>query len=108
MTLGGRSKPSRLGQIASPLGLLVVQSRVQANKRSTVGANIVLIGAKLATLGGDSLEFFLSWGIGVTNVHWKPFFADANAVELANDFVANIPRIKSRLCQKERIAEDEV
>lgn len=82
------------------MGLLVVQSRVQADKRSTVGANIVLVGAELTTFSGNSLELFLSWSIGIANVHWKTFFANADAVELSNDLVADLARVKSRLCQE--------
>jgi hypothetical protein len=89
------------------VGLLVVQSRVQTNKGGAIGANIVLVGAKLAALGGDSLKLLLSWGIGVSNVHWKTFFTNTDAVELPNDLVADITRIKSKPCQGGRVSEDQ-
>jgi len=80
---------------ATPLGLLAVQSRAQANQRGAVCTDVVFIRAELATLGSDTLQLLLSRGVGVANVHEERLLANADAVELANNFIANVARFKA-------------
>lgn len=87
--------PSRgRNTVASPLGL-GVHVWAQTNKGSTIGADVILVGAELAALGSHTLELFLSRSIGVTNVHQHALVSDANAIELADDFIANSTALKS-------------
>lgn len=92
----GIYSPSRLSGVASPLALLVVESRTQANKGRAVGTDVILVGAELAAFGSDSLELLLRRGIGVSNIHEKSLFSNTNAVELANDLITNIARLETR------------
>lgn len=81
---------------SAPLGLLLaIQGRIQADERGSVCANVVLIRSKLAALSRDSLQLFLRWSIGITDVHQQAVFTDANTVELANDLIADVSAFKS-------------
>lgn len=66
-----------------------------ADKGGTIGTNVILVGAELATLSSDALELLLSWGIGIANVHEKTLFTNTEAVELADDFVTDIAVLES-------------
>ena len=67
-----------------------VHGATKANKRSTIGANVVLVCSELATLRGDTLQFLLRWGIGVADVHQKALLANRHAVKLLDHFVTNV------------------
>lgn len=73
----------------------MVQVCGHADKGGTIGANVVLVGAELATLSSNTLELLLSWGIGIANVHGKTLFTKTDAVELADDFVTDIAVLES-------------
>ncbi len=63
--------------------------------RSTIGANVVLIGSELSTLGGDTLQILLSRGIRVANLEEKTLFANGLAMEFLDDLLADISGLKS-------------
>lgn len=87
--------PARLRNGSNPLGRLAVQGGIQPNQGSTVSTNVVLIGAELSPLSGDSLELLLRRSISIANVHEKSFFTNPNAVKLSNDFVAHVTGLKA-------------
>jgi hypothetical protein len=62
---------------------------------ATVSANIVLVGAELSAFSSDSLEILLSWCVCIANLEKKALFANGLAVELLNDFLADITALKS-------------
>jgi hypothetical protein len=62
---------------------------------ATICTDIVLVGSELPTLRGDSLEILLGWGISITNLKKKPLFADRLAMELSDDLLADLTRLKS-------------
>lgn len=87
--------PAGNGDAAAPLRLLAVQSRTHADQGGAISTNVVLIGAKLAAFGSDTLELLLGWGVGVANVHGQSLFADARPIELANNLIASIPGLEA-------------
>ncbi len=48
---------------------LVIHGRTNANHSSSIGTNIVLVSAELASLGRDTLKLLLGWSVSVTNLH---------------------------------------
>lgn len=48
---------------------LVIHGRAHTNHRSSVSADIVLVGAELSSLGCDTLKLLLGWSVSVTNLH---------------------------------------
>lgn len=83
-------------RVAAPLALLAVErGAAQANKRSAVSTNVVLIGAELTTLGGDTFELLLGSSVGVADVHEEALLAESATVVLVNDIVAVLAIIET-------------
>lgn len=74
---------------------LVVHVGLDANKRSAIGTNVVLVGSELATFGSDTLQLLLTRSIGIADVHDHSLFADGDAVELLDDSVADVSRLEA-------------
>lgn len=53
-----------------------VDGRSLTNSHGAVGADVVLVGTVLATLGGDTLELLLGRGVGIANLHDETLIAD--------------------------------
>lgn len=68
---------------------------IQANQRGAIGSDVVLIGSKLTTLRGHTLQLLLGWGVGVANVHKKTLITKGNSGEFLDDFVTDITRLES-------------
>jgi hypothetical protein len=51
---------------------------------------VVLVRAKLALFGRSSLQALLRTGICVSNLQCQAFLTDRNAMEVFDDFVANL------------------
>ena len=64
-----RAVPSRALEIA----------RVDADKCSAVSANVVFIGAELATLSRDALQLLLGRSVGISNLHDETFITQKPA-----------------------------
>jgi hypothetical protein len=62
---------------------------------STICTHIVLISAKLSTLGGDALQIFLSRGVGITNLKKETFLTNRLTMELEDNFFTNITALES-------------
>jgi hypothetical protein len=77
---------------------LRVGRSLKTDKGGTVGADVVLVGAELATLGGDTLQLLLSRGVGISNVHEKSILADADAVVLSDDLITDIAVLEAIVC----------
>jgi hypothetical protein len=72
-------------------------TRCNANERSAIGADVVLVGAELATLSRDTLELLLSRRVGIADVHGKSLGTETSTVELANDLVADLACLETVL-----------
>jgi hypothetical protein len=70
--------------------MMGVHGTTIADKRSTVGPDVVLVRSELATLSGDTLQLLLGWGICVTNVHEKTLFTNSGAMKLLDHLVTNV------------------
>lgn len=70
--------------------MMGVHGTTIADKRSTVGSDVVLVRSELATLGGDTLQLLLGWGVGVTDVHEKTLFTNSGAMKLLDHLVTNV------------------
>jgi hypothetical protein len=62
---------------------------------STISTDIVLICTELATLSGDTLEVLLGRCIGITDLKKKTLLAERLTMELANDFLTDVPSLES-------------
>lgn len=74
---------------------MTIQSRAHADKGCAVSTNVILISSELAAFCGNSLEFLLGWGIGISNVHEQSFFTDADTVKLSDDLITDIAALKT-------------
>jgi hypothetical protein len=70
--------------------MMGVHGTTIADKRSTVGPDVVLVRSELAALGGDTLQLLLGWSVGVTDVHEKTLFTNSGAMELLDHLITNI------------------
>lgn len=86
---GRRGDPriSSHGGTASPGGR-AVDAGIDANIRSAVSADVVLVGAELAALSGDALQLLLGWSVCVTDLHEHSLVANRSTVVFLNDFLA--------------------
>lgn len=91
--------PSVAGR-ASPVGGLrssVVDSGVDSNSHSAIGTNVVLVGAVLAALGSDALQFFLCRSICVTNLNTITFFTNSLATVAGNDLLTDVASLETTM-----------
>jgi hypothetical protein len=70
---------------------------LQTDQRSTIGANIILVGAELSALCSDSLKLLLSLGVGIANVHDEALLANSSTVVLADNIFALITRLEAAI-----------
>jgi len=75
-----------------------VDGRSLTNSHGAVGADVVLVGTVLATLGGDTLELLLGRGVGVPNLHDETLFADGDTVKALDDLLTDITGLEAVLC----------
>jgi hypothetical protein len=66
-----------------------------ADKRSTVGSDVVLVGSELTAFGGDTLQFLLGWSVRVSDVHEKALLANRLTMKLLNDIIADVTVLKA-------------
>lgn len=74
---------------------LVIRERAHAHHSSSVSADIVLVRAKLASLGRNTFKLLLSRSVSITNLHRQAVRAKFDALELLNHSVTNITRLES-------------
>ena len=79
---------------------VVVDVGMNADERSSVGTNVVLIGTELAALGRDALELLLSRRVRIANLHDVAFVANSNSVELLNNLIANVAVLEAGIKHK--------
>lgn len=72
-----------------------VDGRSLTNSHRAVGADVVLVGTVLATLGGDTLELLLGRGIGVADLHDETLLADGDAVKALDDLLTDITGLET-------------
>lgn len=68
---------------------------MDADISGTISTDIVLVGAELTTLGSDTLQLLLRWGVGISNLHAHLLLANSHAVVLADDFLALVTRLEA-------------
>ena len=73
----------------------LVDVRKVTDISSAIGTDVVFVGAELAALGSDPLQFLLSRSIGVPNLHQQALIADGASVISANDILALVTRLKA-------------
>lgn len=61
----------------------------------SIGTDIVLVRAVLATLGRDTLQFLLGRGIGVPNLHEIGVAANGLVVEPTDNVLAHVARVEA-------------
>lgn len=64
-----------------------------------IGTQVVFVRSELTTLGGDSLELLLSWGVGVSDVHYDGAIhirLDLVVVELRDDDITDVAALEAR------------
>jgi hypothetical protein len=79
-----------------PDRLVTVDAGIDADSHGAIGSNVVLIGAVLTALGSDALQLLLSRSVGIANLHGEAITLNGLAVELLDDLLANVTRLKAR------------
>ena len=76
---------------------MVVNAGMNADIRSSVSANVVLVGAELAALSRDALQLLLRRSVGVANLHQHALISNRGAVKLLDHILALITGLEAAL-----------
>lgn len=68
---------------------------MNADQRSAVSPDVVLVGAKLPSLSSHTLQLLLGRSVGVADLHGLALVSNHDTSELANDLVADVTALKS-------------
>lgn len=67
---------------------------MDANVRSAVGANVVLVRAELAALSCDTLQLLLSRRVSITDLEDHALVADRSSMKLLDNLLALLASLK--------------
>ena len=83
---------------------MLIDTGMDPNIGSAIGANVVLIGTELAALCGDTLQLLLRRGVGIADLHQHALFSDRSTVILLDNLFAFIAGFKAAQenCQNTR------
>jgi len=74
---------------------LIVHGWSYANHGSSIGTNIVFVGAELAPFGCNALKFLLGWSVSIANLHREAVWAKLQVLKLLDHSVADVTTLES-------------